>query len=188
MPHLVSQVERAADLLGAVDGEHWKQLLAGNWMATDATGLKVLIPKLPGSHNGHLEVYHRSDLVVFQYEAHKGSDVLVSKLAPFSGLLVTDAEHRYNAVYADGSVLEAGCNAHGRRKFRDAEAVQPALAAEGGAFIAALYVAENQAQKQGLVGDALRDWRQARIPPLRTGLLAWMDAVEPTLCIASLES
>jgi len=51
MSYLVTQIERAADLLGAVDGEHWKQLLAGTWMATDATGLKVLIPKLPGTHN-----------------------------------------------------------------------------------------------------------------------------------------
>ena len=35
--------------------------------------------------------------------------------------LTADAEHRYNAVYATGRVIEAGCNAHGRRKFRDAE-------------------------------------------------------------------
>ena len=56
MSYLVSQIERAADLLGPVDGQHWKELLAGEWMATDATGLKVLIPKLPGTHHGHLEV------------------------------------------------------------------------------------------------------------------------------------
>lgn len=32
MSYMVAQVERAADLLGPVDGEHWKQLLAGEWM------------------------------------------------------------------------------------------------------------------------------------------------------------
>jgi hypothetical protein len=31
MSCLVTQIERAADLLSAVDGEHWKQLLAGSW-------------------------------------------------------------------------------------------------------------------------------------------------------------
>ncbi|MBX3185010.1 MAG: hypothetical protein KF915_20475 [Polyangiaceae bacterium] len=36
MSTLVS-VERAADSLAAIDGYHWKQLLAGRWMATDAT-------------------------------------------------------------------------------------------------------------------------------------------------------
>ena len=181
MSYLVTQIERVADLLGPVDGEHWKQLLASEWMATDATSLKVLIPGLPGSHNGHLEVYRNNEQVVVQYEAHKGADVLASKLGPFKGTLVADAEHRHNAVFADGSVQEAGCNAHGRRKFRDAEIAQPTLAAEGGAFIGNIYVAENQAQHAGLTGDALRDWRQVKVPLLRDGLLAWMNAVEPSL-------
>jgi transposase len=181
MSYLVTQIERAADLLGVVDGEHWKQLLAGSWMATDATGIKVLVPKLPGSHNGHLEVYRRDDLVVFQYEPHKGGEVLAQKLAPFSGVLVADAEHRHNAVFADGRVIEAGCNAHGRRKLRDAESVQPLLAKEGGAFISAIYLAETEAQKQGLTGGKLRRWRQKKIPPLADKLKEWMDAVEPTL-------
>lgn len=179
--YFVTQIERAADLLSAIDGAHWKQLLAGDWMATDATGLKVLIPNLPGSHNGHMEVYRRDDVVVFQYEADKGSEALVSKLAPFAGLLVADAEHRHNPVFKDGRILEAGCNAHGRRKWRDAENIQPALAKEAGAFISAIYVAEAEAQKRGLRGDALREWRQLKVPPLRDDLLSWMDAVEPTL-------
>jgi len=181
MSYLVTQVERAADLLAAVDGEHWKQLCAGSWMATDATGLKVLIPKLPGTHNGHLEVYRRDDLVVFQYEPHKGSEVLANKLAGFSGVLVADAEHRHNAVFENGRVVEAGCNAHGRRKLRDAESVQPVLAKEGGVFISAIYIAEAEAQQRGLTGEKLRRWRKEKVPPLADDFKAWMDAVEPTL-------
>ena len=181
MSYLVTQIERAADLLGAVDGEHWRQLLSGSWMATDATGLKVLIPQLPGTHGGHLEVYRRDDLVVFQYEAHKGGEVLAKKLAPFSGVLVADAEHRHNGVFEDGRVLEAGCNAHGRRRLRDAEAVQPVLAKEGGAFVSAIYLAEAEAQNKGLRGAKLRQWRQKKVPPIAADLKAWMDAVQPTL-------
>ena len=168
MSYLVTQIERAADLLGMVDGEHWKQLLAGSWMATDATGLKVLIPKLLGTHNGHVEVYRRDDLVVFQYEAHKGAEVLAQKLAAFSGILVADAEHRHNAVFEDGRVIEAGCNAHGRRKLRDAELVQPVLAKEGGTFIAAIYITEGEAKNLGLVGEKLKRWRKKKVPPLQT--------------------
>ena len=179
--YFVTQIERAADLLAPIDGEHWKQLLGGDWMATDATGIKVLIPDLPGSHNGHLECYRRDDVVVFQYEAAKGADALVGKLAPFAGLLVADAEHRHNALFADGRRLEAGCNAHGRRKWRDAEHVQPVLAKEAGGFISAIYAAEAEAKKLGLTGTALKDWRQAKVPPLRDDLLAWMNAVEPAL-------
>ena len=150
-------------------------------LTTDATGLKVLIPKLPGTHSGHLEVYRRDELVVFQYEAHEGAEVLAQKLAPFSGVLVADAEHRHNAIFEDGRVLEAGCNAHGRRRLRDAESVQPVLAKEGGAFISAIYLAEAEAQKTGLQGDELRRWRKEKVPPLAAKLKAWMDAVGPTL-------
>lgn len=35
MSTLVSLIERASDLLAPVDGHHWRQLLAGSWMATD---------------------------------------------------------------------------------------------------------------------------------------------------------
>jgi len=96
-------------------------------------------------------------------------------------VLVADAEHRHNAVFADGRVVEAGCNAHGRRKLRDAESVQPKLATEGGAFISAIYLAEAEAHKRGLTGEKLRRWRQKKVPPLAADFKAWMDAVEPTL-------
>src|SRR5690606_31220278 len=121
------------------------------------------------------------ELVVFQYEPHKGGDALANKLAAFAGILVADAEHRHNALFETGRILEAGCNAHGRRRLRDAESVQPVLAAEGGAFIAAIYAAEAEAHKRELRGDALRAWRQDKVPPLQTQFLAWMNAVEPTL-------
>jgi len=181
MGTLVNFVERAADLLAPVDGVHWKQLLAGSWMATDGTGLKVLVPGLPAAHDGYLELYRDDACAVFQYEATKASADIVAKLAPFHGTLTADAEHRFNAVYATGRVIEAGCNAHGRRKFRDAETTQPVLAAEGGAFISAMYIAEGEARARGLVGDALLAHRQARIRPVADDFARWLTAVEPSL-------
>ncbi|MBK8994526.1 MAG: transposase [Myxococcales bacterium] len=78
-------------------------------------------------------------------------------------------------------MLEAGCNAHGRRKFRDAEDTQPVLALEGGAFLGAIYGEEGEAQKLGLVGEALREHRQRCIRPIVQDFERWRDAVEPTL-------
>lgn len=181
MSFLVTQIERAAGLLDPVDGEHWKQLLASTWMATDATGLKVLIPKVPGTHHGHLEIYRNTEQVVFQYEPHKGGDVLVQKLSTFKGTLVADAEHRHNGVFESGAISEGGCNAHGRRKLRDAEKTQPVLAKEGGEYIAAMYITEDEAKKAGLTGDQLRSWRREKILPLKDSLSKWIDAVLPTL-------
>jgi transposase len=181
MSTLVSLIERAADLLAPIDGLHWRALLAGSWMATDGTGLKVLIPKLPVAHNGYVELYRNREIAVFQYEADKSADAVVGKLKRFRGTLTADAEHRFNAVFASGDVLEAGCNAHGRRKFRDAEDTQPVLAAEGGAFLGAMYGEEEKAQKLGLVGDALREYRHKCIRPVADDFKRWLDAVEPTL-------
>jgi hypothetical protein len=181
MSSLVGFIERAADLLAGVDGLHWKELLASSWMATDGTGLKVLVPKLPAAHNGYIELYRNPKLAVFQYEADKSSDAVVSKLAPFKGTLTADAEHRFNAVFASGRLTEAGCNAHGRRKFRDAEATQPILAVEGGAFLGAIYGEEEKAQALGLEGDDLREHRRRRIRPLTEDFAAWRAAVLPTL-------
>jgi transposase len=181
MGSLVGFIEHAADLLAPVDGHHWRTLLAGRWMATDGTGLKVLVPKLPAAHNGYVELYRNRDVAVFQYEPDKAADAVVAKLAPFRGTLTADAEHRFNAVFATGRVVESGCNAHGRRKFRDAETTRPDLAVEGGAFIAAMYVAEQEAQARGLVGAKLLAHRRRKIRPVVDDFRRWLAAVEPTL-------
>jgi transposase len=181
MGTLVSFIERGADLLSGIDGLHWKQLLASSWMATDGTGLKVVVPKLPAAHNGYVELYRNDEVAVFQYEPDKSGDVVATKLKPFRGTLTADAEHRFNAVFASGRVLEAGCNAHGRRKFRDAEATQPELAREGGAFLGAIYGEEERAKKLGLLGDPLREHRQRYIRPIVQDFDDWRAAVLPTL-------
>jgi transposase len=181
MGTLVSFVERAADLLAPVDGLHWKRLLASSWMATDGTGLKVLLPGLAAAHDGYVELYRNDECAVFQYSPDKSGDGVEAKLARFLGVLTADAEHRYNGVYATGRVIEAGCNAHGRRKFRDAEATQPVLAKEGGAFIAAMYVAEEKARAEKLEGDALLLHRRTHIRPVANELAKWLAAVAPTL-------
>jgi transposase len=181
MGTLVSFIERAADLLSGIDGLHWKQLLTSRWMATDGTGLKVIVPKLPAAHNGYIELYRNDEVAVFQYEPDKSGDIVAAKLRSFRGTLTADAEHRFNSVFASGRVLEAGCNAHGRRKFRDAEDSQPVLAAEGGAFIGAMYGEEEKAHKLGLDGDALLAHRQHHIRPIVRDFERWLDAVKPTL-------
>ena len=180
MSFLVSQVEAAATLLEAVDGAHWKHLLAQRHLASDATSLKVQIPKV-GLHSGHIELYHWGDVAVFQYEPEKGAATLTSKLAKFSGTMLVDAESRYNDLFRGDRVVEAGCNAHGRRKFRDALGAQPVLAAEGGRFISSWFDADELGRCDGLRGDDLRRWRQEKIGPLVGDFRRWMDAVEPTL-------
>jgi hypothetical protein len=181
MGTLVSLIERAADLLSPIDGLHWRQLLRGSWMATDGTGLKVIVKGLPKAHDGYLELYRNDALAVFQYSPDKSGDRVAGVLASFRGTLTADAESRFNEVFKSGRVIEAGCNAHGRRKFRDAEATQPVLAAEGGAYLGAIYGEEEKARTAGLTGDALLAHRRERIAPIVRDFEKWMAAVAPTL-------
>ncbi len=121
MGTLVSFIERAADLLAPIDGLHWQQLLASAWMATDGTGLKVLVPGLPEAHDGYIELYRNLSCAVFQY------------------------------------------------------------AAEGRAFLSAMYLHENEAQRLGLASDALVEHRRRLIGPLAEQLKKWCAAVAPSL-------
>lgn len=178
---LVSQSEAVAELLEGLDGEHWRELQACGRMDTDATGLSVQV-KGVGLHKGYLEVYHQGLTVVFQYEAEKGGVTQAEKLAKFEGVLMVDAESRYNeAIRRNPKIREANCNAHPRRKLRDAEAVNPVLAKEAGAFVGAWFDQEELARKAGLTGAALLAWRQERTRPQVEAFRVWMDAVEPTL-------
>jgi transposase len=178
----VTQMEHAADILAPIDGHQWKTLLAGGGIETDGTGFKVQIRGADGLHHGHLEVYHRGETVVFQYEPEKGGETQAAKLKTFAGWLLVDGESRYNeTTRSNPRVVEANCNAHPRRKLEEAEATQPALAAEAGRFVSEMFDHEAKAKELGLEGGALRLWRQERIRPLFDELKAWMEAVEPTL-------
>jgi transposase len=178
---LVSQTEAAADLLAAIDGEHWKQLMQSPHLASDGTGLKVQVPGV-GLHHGYMEVYHWGDLVIMQYTDEKGGETQAAKLLKYHGTLLVDAESRYNeTIKRNSRIIESNCNAHPRRAFRDAEAVQPILAVEGGRFVSAMFEAEALAKEKGLTGEALLAWRQAEIGPITERFRGWMDAVEPTL-------
>lgn len=174
MGTLVHLIERATRLAEAVDGEHMKQLLSGKYVCFDGTGLKVLIPGQAKAWDGYLEVYTREEVTVFQFDLTKHADELRERLAAMRAMLVTDAESRNKAGAPNATF--AHCNAHVVRAFREAAKAQPTLAAEGAAFVAALYQVEREARALGLAGDALRQHRQACCPILAS-FRVWLTTV-----------
>lgn len=175
MGTLVRLVERAADLAGAVDFEHLKQLRAGAYLCFDGTGLKALIAGQPKAWDGYLEVFTRDELTVFQFDLTKHADELRGRINGFLGILVCDAETR-NAAGAPGLTL-ANCNAHPLRKLRDAERVQPELAVEGAAFLQELYRFEDEADLLGLAGRERVAWRQRHSRPVLDRFRGWLQDV-----------
>jgi transposase len=178
---LVRVMFEAGDKLAAIDGEHWRQLLAGRWMHTDGSGIDVIVAGHPGVVRGNIDVFTRGDVAVYTFALSKDGADLAAKLSKFEGTLVADAESRLDAVYKSGRVVEAGCNAHGIRKFEEALDEQPVLAAEAVQFLQAMFLEDAAAEQLGLVGDARLAWRQERIAPISLTFRAWLETVGPTL-------
>jgi transposase len=88
--------------------------------------------------------------------------------------LQADGYAGFAQLYATGTIEEAACWAHARRKFYDVYKDQASpLAAEALKWIAALYVIESEIRGQPL--DLRKAIRQSRAGPLLEQLHAWLN-------------
>lgn len=172
---LVDWVAQAAALFAPLVALLWEQLLASGAIHLDATGLSVLRGGPGKAHRGQVYVICTLQIAVFKYLPTKEAEPLYDLLAAFRGSITADAASTHDRLFEEGSGRkEQGCNSHAFRKFREAAKTEPELAAEGMAFIAAIFREEQTAKAQGLEGDALLTFRQARIRPLADQLHTWL--------------
>jgi len=81
----------------------------------------------------------------FAYSPNRRGEHPQQHLAKFQGILQADAFAGFDKLYKDGSIQEAPCMAHIRRKFYDlVEAHQSPIAIEAVERIAALYAIEKE--------------------------------------------
>ncbi|WP_339439716.1 MULTISPECIES: IS66 family transposase, partial [unclassified Pseudomonas] len=64
-------------------------------------------------------------VILFDYTTSRAQEVPLRLLADYRGYLMSDDYAGYNAVGAQPGVERLGCWAHARRKFVDAQKVQP---------------------------------------------------------------
>jgi hypothetical protein len=95
--------------------------------------------------------------------------------------LLADAYGGYNGVVAGNAITRAGCWAHARRKFVDAEKTAPEIAREAATLLRTLYAVEKQATEVSV--EERLQLRQAKSLPvlaeLREKLLAWKEQLLP---------
>ena len=171
---LIRCFELASNLCDAVDGEHWKQLLAEKCLHTDGTGLKVRIEGLDETWPAVLDVFTNGAVFVYQFVLTKHADLLADVLERFKGVLLCDAESRLNEICEKEGVRRAACNAHPRREFRDAESAQPILAKEAGTFYARMYAIERAMAREGIRGEERLRRRQRDTRPIADAFHAWL--------------
>ena len=144
--------------------EHMKgELLATDYLQTDDTPVLVL-KKLLGSFKGRLWAYLDPlgrQVVYHATPTHERSGP-EAFLSGFAGHLQADAYAGYDVLYASGRIVELGCWAHARRRFREALETEP-RAASMLALIQELYRVEREAE--ALTPEARRALRQERSVP-----------------------
>lgn len=148
---------------------------------TDADG--YLLARPPS--NGQILVFGDDEHAVYHFtpdkKGHHAEDFLVvgedadGKPIMWRGTITADALNAHDRLFSNGDRIEAGCNAHGLRKFRDDADKAPLLASRALGFIDRLYVIEGKARSKQLSGAELLAHRIEYSGPVVDEFEAWID-------------
>ena len=124
-------------------------------------------------------VYGELDEICFVYHAGRSGQFIEQTLGadppPEGAVLLTDGYAAYARYAEKCGLTHAQCWAHSRRKFFDAQSVEPERAAQALDMIGALYDVEKQIREAHLVGQARRAYRIAQARPVAHKFFAWID-------------
>jgi transposase len=161
-----------------------QRLLESHVICTDDTIMPMLAPGNGKTRQGRMWIYigdadHPYN--VFDFTLSRSRDGPVRFLGDYNQTLLADGYGGYDGVVTKGGITRAGCWAHARRKFVDAEKTHPAIAHEAVGLIKRLYALEGQARPLSHA-DRLH-LRQSQSSPilqqLYERLLTWKDQLLP---------
>lgn len=166
-----------------------RYVLSASKLHGDDTPVPVLAPGTGKTKTGRLWTYVRDDrpsgsldapAVWFTYSPDRKGEHPQRHLASFRGVLQADAYAGFNKLYDDGTIQQAPCMAHIRRKFYDLmEAHHSPIATEAIERIGHLYAIEKEVR--GRSPDQRRSVRNARARPLLDSMHLWLQTSLATL-------
>jgi transposase len=179
---LANWVGAASALLRPLVDAIRRHVLVGAKLHADDTPIPVLAPGNGKTKTARLWTYVRDDrpsgdttppAVWFAYTPDRKGIHPQTHLASYEGVLQADAYAGFNALYEDGTIQEAACWAHARRKFYDLHEARPcALTTEALHRIGELYAIE--AKIRGKPPHERQQVRQAEAKPLIDDLERWL--------------
>ena len=102
-----------------------KDLLSSRIIKTDDSSIKIQDRSHKNNiRKGKITTYigdSAHPVTMFDFSATLSFDRNIAFLNEFEGTVQADAAGGFDALYADGKKVEAGCNAHSRRKYFEAE-------------------------------------------------------------------
>jgi transposase len=118
---------------------------------------------------------------VFDFTPSRSRDGPARFLKNYTGTLLADAYGGYDGIVVGNDLVRAGCWAHARRKFVDAEASHPAIAAEAVGIIKKLYAIEDRGKAMDATsrGQLRRSESVPILAVFKEQLFAWRDQLLP---------
>ncbi|MDC9616369.1 IS66 family transposase [Xenorhabdus khoisanae] len=154
-------------------------------ICADETPVQVLHEgDRPAQSKSYMWVYRSGEFaahpaVIFDYQPSRSGRCVADFLGDYSGYLLTDGYAAYDTLK---QVRQAGCMAHARRKFTDAQKVQPGKKAgraeQGLTYFARLYAIEREARL--LSPDERRRLRQEKAEPVLKDFHDWLTEASRT--------
>jgi transposase len=190
---LASWVREAAQLLDPLVGALERYVLSAAKLNADDTPVPVLSPGLGRTRTGRLWAYVRDDrpsggrdppAVVYRYSADRKGERVRAHLSAFSGVLQADPYGGFTQLYAGGTIREAACWAHARRKYYDVYVAERSpAAAEALQRLGQLYAVERSIR--GHSPAARAHARREQAAPILTELRAWLRRTQAALSVKS---
>jgi transposase len=181
---LAGWVGATSELLAPLVEAVRDHVMSASKLHADDTPVPVLAPGNGKTKTGRLWTYVRDDrpsgektapAVWFAYSPDRKGEHPMRHLKLYKGALQADAYAGFQHLYEDGTIVEAACWAHTRRKFHEIHIAHASpTTTEAIEHIAALYAVE--AEIRGSTPEVRKTVRQARAKPLLANLHAWLEA------------
>jgi transposase len=159
-----------------------QRVLQSHVLCTDDTIMPMLAPEK--TRKARMWVYvgdGHNPYNVFDFTLGRSRDGPAKFLKNYQQTLLADAYGGYDGVVVGNQIIRAGCWAHARRKFVDAEKSHPQIAQEAVGIIKRLYAIEDRGKT--LTAPDRLTLRQAESVPtllaLKQKLHAWRDRLLP---------
>ena len=156
-------------------------LTTGSLVHADETTCSVVMENNKHkTHQGYLWVYIGRGHRVYEYTPGRGSDHPCRFLNKFHGTLQADGYPGYNAICAKNALVRAGCHAHARRKFVEAQTKHPRVR-EILDLYAELFRIEAECTDKGVSALRRLRIRTLRSGPLLKRMRTWIEEVAKTV-------
>jgi len=151
-----------------------REVLAGDWLRADATGMPVIdkARSRGKAHRGHLWAWGNYETVLFNYTPDKTAPTVAALFPGFEGTVLIDGATDFNLLEASNGVVRAGCWAHARRYFYEAMKEDKTLALKGLGIIRELFMAERVVMAADV--DERKALREELSAPVLEGIQRWV--------------